>query len=118
SFCAAAFFWHADFLVSAEQLYRSRPVIELMDAVESLPAADSGDAERVLTVAELEQTGKLSPATRAWLRNCEIGLRVETKRLRVETKRLRVETKQRVCRLQFPGGRTYSFNTAQRWLRP
>jgi hypothetical protein len=61
---------------SAHQVETGELKLELQNALLSLPPANvepTPEAPRVVTFKELEDTGKLSPMTRTWLRNTTIS---------------------------------------------
>ena len=69
-------FWLGDFVNSARDLRTSRLRQELADALGSLPAKDPEPSSlgwRTVTLPDLEQTGKLSALTKAWLKNASIS---------------------------------------------
>ena len=71
-------FWCSDFEVSGHGSYNAQLEADLSNALRALPSKEldfSSRRSRVVTLRELEQTGKLSHPTRAWLRNTSITYR-------------------------------------------
>jgi hypothetical protein len=98
-------FWNVDLAESRSHQFDSALLEDLTASLCAVPAHESefmAGTSRVVTLSELEKTGKLSGPTKTWLRNSSITVSREP-----PPKDARRRTRQYWADIQFPNGRVY-----------